>query len=80
LWINLITDTEWPGFDTDCKGAIVGSMMGMILGAEALPEKWTSIMHDTLHSAVSGYNVMSKSETAAELFRLFKKCMDWRNE
>jgi ADP-ribosylglycohydrolase len=67
-----ITRSVWPGFDTDCNAATVGSIMGMMLGAEALPEKWTSVMNDTLHTAVAGYNVTSISGTAEEMFELFQ--------
>jgi hypothetical protein len=29
---SAVTKSVWPGFDTDCNGATVGSVMGMILG------------------------------------------------
>jgi hypothetical protein len=68
-----ITRSVWPGFDTDCNGATVGSVMGMILGAKALPEKWTALMNDTVHTSVAGYNVASISGTAKEMFDLYAK-------
>lgn len=67
-----ITRAVWPGFDTDCNGATVGSIMGMMLGAKNLPEKWTAIMRDTVHTSIEGYNVASISGTAAEMFRLYR--------
>lgn len=66
-----ITRSVWPGFDTDCNGATVGSVMGMILGADALPEQWTSVLHDTVHSAVAGYHVASISATAGDMARMW---------
>jgi hypothetical protein len=45
----------------------------MILGARALPEKWTSVMNDTVHSLIAGYQVSSISGTAGEMYRLFEK-------
>jgi hypothetical protein len=68
-----VTRSVWPGFDTDCNGATVGSIMGMILGARALPEKWTSVMNDTVHSLIAGYQVSSISGTAGEMYQLYKK-------
>ncbi len=43
------------GFDTDCNGATVGSLMGMMTGASRLPEKWTAPLHDTVATGVAGY-------------------------
>ncbi len=68
-----VTRSVWPGFDTDCNGATVGSIMGMILGARGLPEKWTAVMNDTVHSLIAGYHVSSISGTAGEMFKLFAK-------
>jgi len=66
-----ITRAVWPGFDTDCNGATVGSIMGMMLGAKALPAKWTKVMNDRLNTGVSGYHDVSISGTAAEMFQLY---------
>jgi ADP-ribosylglycohydrolase len=78
LWSNgdfekAVTQSVWPGFDTDCNGATVGSIMGMILGAKALPEKWTSVLNDTVQSKVSGYNISSITGLAKEMFELFRR-------
>ncbi len=35
-----ICDSVNCGYDTDCTGATLGSILGIILGQEALPEKW----------------------------------------
>ena len=45
-----------PGFDTDCNGATVGSIMGMMLGAGGIPAAWTDKIHDTLKTSLAGYN------------------------
>ena len=29
------------GFDTDCNGATVGSIVGMIIGRSRIPDSWT---------------------------------------
>jgi ADP-ribosylglycohydrolase len=44
-------------FDTDCNGATVGSIMGMILGAKALPEKWITPLNNQLKSGVDGFGL-----------------------
>lgn len=41
------------GFDTDCNGATAGSIIGAILGAKAIPEKWTAPLGDTIYSAIN---------------------------
>jgi ADP-ribosylglycohydrolase len=52
------------GLDTDCNGATVGSFMGALLGPEAIPAKLTEPLHDTLHTSLSGLNVVSISDMA----------------
>ncbi|MCC7353316.1 MAG: ADP-ribosylglycohydrolase family protein [Anaerolineae bacterium] len=44
------------GFDTDCNGATAGSVLGAMLGAKALPEKWVSPLNDLAHSGVFGFD------------------------
>ena len=42
------------GLDTDCNGATVGSVMGAILGAQAIPEHWTAPLNDRIETIVTG--------------------------
>ncbi len=63
-----ITRTVLACFDTDCNGATVGSIMGMMLGAKALPVKWTGVMKDTIHTDLQGYQTASISKLAEEMF------------
>lgn len=58
------------GFDTDCNGATVGSIIGMMLGAGGIPEKWTAPFCDTLRTGVADYNLVKISELARETARL----------
>ncbi len=48
-------------FDTDCNGATVGSIVGLARGAEALPEKWTAPIQDTLHTGIHGMTTVKLS-------------------
>ena len=67
-----ITRAVLPCFDTDCNGATVGSIMGMVLGVAALPSKWTSVMNDTIHTGLSGYHVSKISDLGEDMFQLHK--------
>ena len=58
------------GWDTDCNGATVGSIMGTILGAQALPQKWTGVLHDRLLSAVIGFNDSKISDLAKRTIKI----------
>lgn len=61
------------GFDTDCNAASAGSVLGMILGAKALPKAWTEPLNDTLISGVDGFGKVKISELAARTTRLAEK-------
>ena len=65
-----VTRAVYPGFDTDCNGATVGSLMGMLLGAAALPRKWTAVLHDRLRTGLSGFASARISALGRELFAL----------
>lgn len=58
------------GWDTDCNGATAGSIMGVMLGAQCLPDKWIKPLNDTLQSAVFGYSEMRISDLTKETARL----------
>jgi ADP-ribosylglycohydrolase len=50
------------GWDTDCNGATVGSIMGALLGAHALPQKWVAPLEDRLKSIVTGFTECAISD------------------
>ena len=52
------------GLDTDCNGATAGSLLGALLGANALPAKWVEPLHDRLESAVEGEHTNAISALA----------------
>lgn len=60
-------------FDTDCNGATVGSILGMILGAEKLPKKWISPLNDKLLTSIAGKNTVRISDMAKETLELYKR-------
>jgi ADP-ribosylglycohydrolase len=60
------------GLDTDCNGATVGSIAGMLLGAKALPKKWTDPLNDCVSSTVSGFAESKISDLALRTINLIK--------
>jgi ADP-ribosylglycohydrolase len=61
------------GWDTDCNGATVGSILGVILGADSLPGHWIAPLNDRLQSAVRGFENVSISELAERTFQVSQK-------
>lgn len=61
------------GFDTDCNGATVGSVIGMIKGAKKLPQKWTAPLKDQIKSGVDGMGLVKISEIAARTAAVMEK-------
>jgi ADP-ribosylglycohydrolase len=59
-----IVCTVRGGWDTDCTGATVGSILGLRLGAKNLPSKWISPLNDRLKSVVRDENDNKISELA----------------
>ncbi len=56
-----------PGFDTDCNGATVGSVWGVVHGVGALPRSWTAPIRDKIRTGVAGYHEVKVSAMAAEM-------------
>lgn len=50
------------GFDTDCNGATVGSILGMANGLDSIPKYWTKPINDTLHTSIFGMETVKISE------------------
>ncbi|MBR5743416.1 MAG: ADP-ribosylglycohydrolase family protein, partial [Clostridia bacterium] len=50
------------GFDTDCNGATVGSIVGMAMGKDAVGEIWTSAVNDTVDTTIIGYGMFKIEE------------------
>ena len=50
------------GFDTDCNGATVGSIIGMARGIDNITEHWTKPINDTLHTSIFGVGTVKISD------------------
>ncbi len=49
-------------FDTDCNGATVGSILGMVNGIESISPTWTRPINDTLHTSIFNVGTVSISD------------------
>ncbi len=47
------------GFDTDCNGATVGSIVGMAKGINAIPQHWQTPFNDELQTAIFGVGTVT---------------------
>jgi len=52
------------GFDTDCNGATVGSILGMAYGIDAVGEAWTSPLRGRLRTSLFGLTEISLDDAA----------------
>jgi ADP-ribosylglycohydrolase len=52
------------GFDTDCNGATVGSVLGMAFGSRAIPEYWKKPINDKINTSIFGVGTVKISESA----------------
>lgn len=52
------------GWDTDSNGATAGSIMGTMLGASQLPEKWISPLKNKIRSSIKGFDNITFTELA----------------
>jgi ADP-ribosylglycohydrolase len=68
-----ITTSVLGGWDTDCNGATVGSVMGAALGAKKLPQSWTAKLNDTLYAEIDGFHPITISECARRSYQVFRK-------
>lgn len=64
------------GWDTDCNGATVGSVLGVMLGADAIAAEWTDPLNDTLESAIFGFATNSISDLAQRTAAVSKRMME----
>ena len=63
------------GMDTDCNCANVGSVVGVLLGSDALPEKWSAPLQDTLYTAVSQFHELRISDLAQRSARIAERVL-----
>ena len=49
-------------FDTDCNGATVGSIIGIMVGAKNIPDYWSEPYKNNLETSISGFTKVSVSD------------------
>lgn len=57
-----ICNVVMGGWDTDSNGATVGSIAGVLLGRSALPDQWTTPLHDRVRSSMKGFDGSALSD------------------
>jgi len=60
-------------FDTDCNGATVGSILGMVHGADSLPDEWVDPLNDTVETSLVDYPRENISDLAQQTLELHEK-------
>jgi ADP-ribosylglycohydrolase len=55
------------GWDTDCNGATVGSVLGVMLGVDQIPAQWVEPLNDEIESYIPGYNSLTISGLAQQI-------------
>ncbi len=63
------------GWDTDCNGATVGSILGTKMGADSLPDKWIGVLSNRLMSVVRDFNDNRISDLADRTYRMTEKIL-----
>lgn len=60
------------GFDTDCNGATVGSILGMAKGIGCIGDEWTAPIHGTLHTSIFGVGTIKISDAIKNTLKHLK--------
>lgn len=67
-----ITNTVMCGFDTDCNGATVGSIVGLYRGISCIDRKWYEDIQPIVCTSIHGYYEMGIEELVERTYRLIK--------
>ncbi|HKM43499.1 MAG TPA: ADP-ribosylglycohydrolase family protein [Limnochordia bacterium] len=61
------------GWDTDCNGATAGSILGVLLGSDALPTKWAGPLQNRIRTSLHGFDNSSFDELAERTLTQIKR-------
>ena len=67
-----ICNVVMGGWDTDSNGATVGSLMGTMLGAKSLPQKWIGPLNNKIRSSLKGFDNSLITDLAKRTAKLAK--------
>lgn len=68
-----VTTSVLCGWDTDCNGATVGSILGAVWGADRLPETWKAPLNDRLYAELPAFHPISIRELAERTYLVFDR-------
>ena len=60
------------GFDTDCNGATVGSVLGIINGMSGIEEKWVAGLEPVLRTSIHRYREMPLDEAVTRTVKMIE--------
>ncbi len=70
-FLSSVSTAVGAGWDTDCNGATVGSIMGALNGSADIPDHLKAPLGDTLYSSIPGFHPIAISECARRSARLY---------
>jgi ADP-ribosylglycohydrolase len=62
-----------PGYDTDCNGATVGSILGARCGADSLPPHWVEPLNDRAMTIIASVHEARISDLARRTVRMVER-------
>ncbi len=63
-----------PGYDTDCNGATVGSVLGMMYGAAAIGAQWRGPLGDGVSFTLAGTDYITYDKLVADSVEVITRC------
>ncbi|MCF6239235.1 MAG: ADP-ribosylglycohydrolase family protein [Candidatus Marinimicrobia bacterium] len=72
-YARTITNAVMGGWDTDCNGATAGSIVGILQGAKALPEKWIQPLNNQIRSSLGGFDRSKITDLAQRAVEAVKR-------
>ncbi len=60
------------GYDTDCNGATVGSVLGMLNGFDSIGDKWINVLNNKLDTGITGIGVVEISDLVEKTISYIK--------
>lgn len=61
------------GYDTDCNGATVGSVLGMFNGFDSIGEEWTKPLKNKLDTGITGMGIVEISDLVEKTISHIKR-------